>query len=1222
MRKKFYFKLISMLIAITMLLSGMVVPSFAETTLTGLYDGSDISALSYSTSNSTNISSVKGVKGKSDSDSVYAFTTNDPLATDEKSTIQPLEVNNDYKPLVYEFQFMMPQGSSGFNLWAQFWPVSGSTDQNTMTITPDGLNPGGHTAESNCIIPDTLFEYEKWYTVAIAFPGASTELEYGTHLGVYINGVHKANIAYGGGSNNYNKSKGLRRFRMSPISGTAGTVYAYFDNLRMVDSVYDSSMDTMPEISVSNKEKVYSIENKVINFAAGITVSDLKSSLSRLSDTNIRVYNKKGVLQLDTAYVPHGGTLVAAACNSTGTERTYDYYTLSETSSGVNIYGELDFSARSPKLNLDIQTQNTSGGTVWIAIYQDSTLEKLLAKTCANGVSALELGLDVTKEEFIENYEVKCFAWDNNNNPLSTVADIRMSDKLILADYTTEAACENAGFEYSDTYKIFGKGAMKYDIDTLNEKDLSITISKKDWSGYNTLNIEMYSAKYTGESIHFAARSENDQTQGDDYFNFYPAIDFEGKWVTSSFSFDYDNPGESYGFAKTRNPVGFNKIDKLSLWSNYTGTSELSSDTEIYISRIYLTNESKLYKDSIKNLNYYSFSDLIKDISNGAHPRIVTDRANLQNNLYLIENGEVEFLNNTASDVIALAEAALNTPDSQYGLYDGVRLVRTEREMIRNLSVAYVITGKPEYLNRCVQAINVMASWPDWNPGHYLDVAEAAYSFALAYDLLYDELGDNRETIEQALMSHAIEPALKIWETDSGVAAHTDNWQCVSAGGIGMAALVICDSVSEDDAFICNQFISHAIRTLPRGIKQFAPDGAYDEGLGYWSYATEYLFGFIMTLNNSVGNDYDLTDLSGLEQTGYFPITALGPAGNFNFYDSDYSANATSRAPQMFTIAHIYNQPDLAAYAATANESGDYLDIISYRHELAQLGGDYTESMPKDHRFTGTQHLVYTRSGWDDDATYVAYKGGKNNATSHGDLDIGQFVMDSQGVRWFHDLGAEDYNADGIWNTDAPSADTITRWSYYRKRAEGHNTLVINPDSSVDQRINATATIDTFASQEGASYGIIDMTEAYADDVTSARRGIALLNNRQDVLIQDEIVSNGLLGDIYSFFHTKATITIDEHNPAIAYLEQNGKKIRLDIISDGAVWDMMDAEPLVLTNPKDALSNHLYKKLFIHLENVQSPTISVLIRNITDSSADVPTEIKPIPLSQWNTYLN
>lgn len=1221
MKKNLLFKLVSICVAYTVLMSCMVFPTFAADGLVGIYDGTSISNLSYTTSSSTQITTSDNVFGKAQDDSVYAFTTLDSTATSESSSIQPLPVNDDYKPLVYEFQFMLPQGSNGFDVLMQFWPVTGSTDQNIMTITPAGINPGGHTPESNTVIEGTAFEYDKWYTVAIAFPGASGDNTYGTHLGVYVNGVQKANVAYGGGSNNYNKSKGLRRFRMRPISGTNGTIYAYMDNLRMTDSVYNASMDAGAEISVVNTDKVYSIEDSIINFAAGTTVAELNSSLNKLSDTNIRVYNKKGVLQTADAILPHEGTVVVAACNNTGIERTYDYYTLSETKSDVYIYGDLEFSGTSSKLLLDIQTKNTSGGTVWIAIYSDGCLEKLLAKKCVASFTENDLGLDIDKDVFLKNYEIKCFAWDKNDVPISVSTNIRMSDKLVIADYTTKALCDKAGYKYSESYKLFGKGAMKYTIDDINEADLSIPVSQNDWEGYNTLNIEFYSAKNIGESMHFAARSENTETDGDDYFNFFPVVDWEGYWNTASFSFDYDNPMQSYGFTRTRTPVGFNKIDKLSMWASYTNSTTLSSDTEVYISRIYLTNETKLYKDSVKNFNYYPFSELVKSYSLGAHPRIVTDSDNLQTNITLSNSGEVPFLENTAQKVIELADEALNTPDSDYGLFNGVQLVRTEREMIRNLSVAYVLTGNEAYYNRCLQALKVMASWPDWNPSQALDVAEAAYSFGLAYELLYDKLGDNRKLVEDAIMTHAIKPMLPLWEDDRGVATQTDNWQCVCSGGIGMAALAICDSVSADDAFICNQFISHAIRTLPRGLKSFAPDGAYTEGLGYWGYATEYLFGFIATLENSVGNSYGLTKYGGLEQTGYFPINALGPAGNFNFYDAEYSATTNSRVPQMFTIAHIYNQPELASYAANTDSCGDYLDIVSYRHTLAELGGDYRHSMVKDNIFRGDQNLVYLRSSWDDDATYVAFKGGKNNATSHGDLDIGQFVMDSQGERWFHDLGAEDYQAEGVWSTKEPTESQITRWSYYRKRAEGHNTLVINPTYSADQQIKASARVETFVSKENGSYGIIDMTQAYSNDATSVKRGIGLINGRADVIIQDEIKADGSINHIYSFFHTRATITIDQNNPSVAYLEQNGKKIRLDIISGNAAWEQMNAEALIIPKPRDSRSNHLYKKLYIHLEDATNPTITVLIRNIYASSDDVAPDITPVPLLQWDTYL-
>ena len=112
MKKNLLFKLVSICVAYTVLMSCMVFPTFAADGLVGIYDGTSLLDLSYTTSNSTQITIAENVFGKAQDDSVYAFTTLDSTATSESSSIQPLPVNNDYKPLVYEFQFMLPQGET------------------------------------------------------------------------------------------------------------------------------------------------------------------------------------------------------------------------------------------------------------------------------------------------------------------------------------------------------------------------------------------------------------------------------------------------------------------------------------------------------------------------------------------------------------------------------------------------------------------------------------------------------------------------------------------------------------------------------------------------------------------------------------------------------------------------------------------------------------------------------------------------------------------------------------------------------------------------------------------------------------------------------------------------------------------------------------------------------------------------------------------------------
>ena len=108
-------------------------------------------------------------------------------------------------------------------------------------------------------------------------------------------------------------------------------------------------------------------------------------------------------------------------------------------------------------------------------------------------------------------------------------------------------------------------------------------------------------------------------------------------------------------------------------------------------------------------------------------------------------------------------------------------------------------------------------------------------------------------------------------------------------------------------------------------------------------------------------------------------------------------------------------------------------------------------------------------------------------------------VMEALGVRWALDLGADNYNMPGYFGGN--------RWTYYRLRAESHNTLVINSgktSTSPDQNPKAVAPIAKFESRPGRVIAIADLSAAYAGMAKQARRGIALVD-RRTVLVQDEV---------------------------------------------------------------------------------------------------------------------
>jgi len=420
---------------------------------------------------------------------------------------------------------------------------------------------------------------------------------------------------------------------------------------------------------------------------------------------------------------------------------------------------------------------------------------------------------------------------------------------------------------------------------------------------------------------------------------------------------------------------------------------------------------------------------------------------------------------------------------------------------------------------------------------------------------------------------------------------------------------------------ICAEFVNHAIRTLPTGLVAYGPDGAFPEGLAYWEYASKFFFNFDKALFNTIGTDFGLSDMPGLSKTGFFPTVSVGPVNQFNYSDSNEEKGKVSDAC-MYYLAERYGEKSLATYHyQTGFTSGEFEDFLSYREELVE-DVDYKTIIPLDAHYGGEQDVVYSASGLNDDSIWLAYKGGANYA-NHGCLDKGSFVFDSQGIRWIFDPGAGEYGTQGYWDKIAGGE----RWRLYKKRAEGHSTVVINPANkeNEDQIINAYATITEYKTAEAGTYGLIDLTEVYANDVTKATRGFALTNNRSELIVQDEIIADEPV-EVYSFFPTKQNIKLTD-DPKVAYMySESGKMIRLDITSPAnAKWEVMKnvSLPSSPAHPENTATGNgvAGEKLYVHLENATNPTISVVIRNAYDG-VDMSKPGDCVPHSDWDVYLN
>ncbi len=262
-------------------------------------------------------------------------------------------------------------------------------------------------------------------------------------------------------------------------------------------------------------------------------------------------------------------------------------------------------------------------------------------------------------------------------------------------------------------------------------------------------------------------------------------------------------------------------------------------------------------------------------------------------------------------------------------------------------------------------------------------------------------------------------------------------------------------------------------------------------------------------------------------------------------------------------------------------------------------------SNPPLAKYFRDKEIVTLRSAWNDQkATFIGFKGG-DNKMNHGHLDLGSFVMDASGERWAIDLGSDDYNLPGYFGSQ--------RWDYYRLRAAGHNTLVINPDAKPDQDTKSTAKIVRFSERPGAAFAIADLSNAYARNAKSVQRGLKL--EGRNVLIQDEIHINKS-ADVWWFFHTGAKV---DCNGTTAILTQGGKKLTATLLSPpGASFSVLPAKQMT-TSPQPprkqvkAISTSNPKKLSVHCLASGSVRITVLLT--PDDAPKSKTDI--LPLAKW-----
>ena len=476
---------------------------------------------------------------------------------------------------------------------------------------------------------------------------------------------------------------------------------------------------------------------------------------------------------------------------------------------------------------------------------------------------------------------------------------------------------------------------------------------------------------------------------------------------------------------------------------------------------------------------------------------------------------------------------------------EGRRLLGVSREMLYRmnvLSMVYRIEKDPKILNRIDAELTAVCQFVDWNPSHFLDVAEMSLAVALALDWTGNNLPKNTvELAKTSLIEKGIKPSFS-GKGDPGWVNGTNNWNQVCNGGMIAASIAI----AEKDPELAAKTISRSLNGMPNALKQYSPDGVYPEGATYWDYGTSFSVTTSSMLESAFGTDFGIAAYPAFQKSADFRLQCVAPSGlYFNFADC---GDKVGRGGDI-TLAWFAKQSGNPIYL----EKEKFLLSPHSLGKLSRLAGPglvwlaqfeakTPTSLPLVWKGEGENPIVIFRGGKDDPYNYYfGGKGGKG-ALSHGNLDAGSFVFEIDGVRWVIDPGVQDYNdleqaGFDLWGM----CQTCQRWSLLTKGNQGHSTLSVD-----DARFNVSgsATLTNFNAGPNPE-ATFNMTEIFKGHLKRANRRF-LKDSNHSITIEDQVIVEDSTRFLTWAIMTTANVV---STPTGAILKQDGKQLNLKIMS-------------------------------------------------------------------------
>ena len=574
------------------------------------------------------------------------------------------------------------------------------------------------------------------------------------------------------------------------------------------------------------------------------------------------------------------------------------------------------------------------------------------------------------------------------------------------------------------------------------------------------------------------------------------------------------------------------------------------------------------------------------------------------------------FLARTLRNIVAEAGRVLKTePETTFsqGPYRGL----IERRYL-NLAFAFKYTRDARYLKRLVRELRascdpaIFPHWGEADKGGEITSGQILCATAIAYDLVYQYLdADTRTLIERAVVRNAYAPALKQLMANEGIYGRFNNYNGIGSSGLAFSAMAFIDADFGGDAAareLTQKILPKALRALQRSMVSFQPDGAYYEGLAYGLWTLRHLALPCIAAEKVFGLPPPAELTSAVYRSPEWFNAVRAGRGAFGSAE-DKSVDEARTLPVSVFFATKAGRPDYAwpHRNAIAESGGDWQDFIYYDADTWARAASAKPQITDVYLRGYEMAILRSDFGNPMENAVSLYNG--TNVEWHAALEAGTIQLTALGTAWFISLGGDEYSIPGYGKKS----------NVYRKRAEGRNTLVLNPRNGPDQ-LWSRGKIDRFERSSGDAFAIADLTGACANSAERVTRGVRLFHGKSQFLVQDEIRSANTT-EAYAFFHTGQALAIAADGRSATFTDSRGNRLLAQLLSpEGATLLSMPARMLP-SSPTTAGQNPNagIRKLAVHVRDAQRTTISLWLVPVASGQVEPAQENAPAhsPLADW-----